>query len=156
MVERFWMDLTSTWCLTCKSLTLYFLILRPSLAFVFKWFLPFLFLFLALPYFYNNTHVTVNALGTSVMITWNSWNPTIDYGTGPIDHCNIYYWEHNDLDSSTTFVNSTRSSVVISNLLPEVILQFYNSSNQVSWWCIFGGSEKSQHHGNYYVWKYAR
>ncbi|XP_072044702.1 uncharacterized protein [Amphiura filiformis] len=55
----------------------------------------------ALPYFYNDYHVTVNATSNSVNVTWNEWKPTIDYGTGPIDHYRVYYWKEGKMQLHT-------------------------------------------------------
>ncbi|XP_072044701.1 uncharacterized protein [Amphiura filiformis] len=78
----------------------------------------------ALPYFYNNGHISANATGATVLLAWADWNQAIDYGTGPVDHYKIYFWKEGESETSSQFQTSTDSNEIISDLSIESVYNF--------------------------------
>ena len=78
----------------------------------------------ALPYFYEGGQVIANATSTSVTITWNAWNKNIDYGTGPVDKYNVYYWKADAKTSSAISQTVTEAYTKITDLSPETLYYF--------------------------------
>ncbi|XP_072044269.1 uncharacterized protein [Amphiura filiformis] len=75
----------------------------------------------ALPYFYDNDQVIVDAMSNSVKVAWNEWNQTIDYGTGPVDQYRVFYWKEDDIGTSYNSQESSDSTAIISDLSIETV-----------------------------------
>ena len=90
----------------------------------------FLFL-LALPYFFDDDQVDATVKSNTVNLTWNSWEYTKDFGTGPVDHYRVFYWTQDAMSAQRPFRMSAEPIATISDLDIESVYYFAVSAVKI-------------------------